>query len=49
MERLIKHGVSPNVSDYGARTPLHIAAAEGDLEVATFLVNNGADVFAKDK
>jgi ankyrin repeat protein len=49
MERLIKHGVSPNVSDYGDRTPLHIAAAEGDLELATFLVNHGANVLAKDR
>ena len=49
MERLIKHGVGPNVSDYGDRTPLHIAAREGDLQMTTFLVNNGASVFAKDR
>ena len=49
MERLIRHGVGPNVSDYGDRTPLHIAAREGDLQMTTFLLNNGANVFAKDR
>lgn len=35
---------SVNDLDYGSRTPLHYAAAQGWVEVATHLLQNGAEV-----
>ena len=35
---------SVNDLDYGSRTPLHLAAAQGWVEVATHLLQNGAEV-----
>ncbi len=32
-----------------SRTPLHAAAANGHLEVVKFLIENGADIYLKDK
>ncbi|KAI5063429.1 hypothetical protein GOP47_0021976 [Adiantum capillus-veneris] len=49
LSRLVKYGVDPNASDYGDRTPLHVAAAEGNTEAAAVLVREGADVLAKDR
>ncbi|KAJ7386257.1 hypothetical protein OS493_010661 [Desmophyllum pertusum] len=39
---------SVNDIDYGSRTPLHCAAAEGRAEVATHLLQNGAEVDYRD-
>jgi lysophospholipase len=36
-------------SDYDKRTALHIAAAEGHIEVVKYLVTNGASVHARDR
>jgi hypothetical protein len=30
LAKLLKLGISPNVADYDKRTPLHLAASEGD-------------------
>jgi len=35
-------GVSLDVADYDFRTPLHLAAAVGNLEAVQWLVENGA-------
>ena len=35
---------SVNDIDYGSRTPLHYAARKGRVEVATHLLQNGAEV-----
>jgi hypothetical protein len=40
---------SVEFSDYDDRTALHIAASEGHLNVAEFLVKKGVDVNSKDK
>jgi ankyrin repeat protein len=37
-----------NAKDSGGNTPLHQAAAKGQVIVATFLLQNGADIEAKD-
>ena len=49
LTRLLAYGVDPNSADYDLRAPLHIAAAEGYLQVARVLVENGADVMARDR
>lgn len=42
-------GLSVNVSDYDGRTALHLAAAEGRLKVAEYLVNKEANILFKDR
>lgn len=39
-----KKGLSLDVSDYDFRTPLHLAAAVGDIETVKWLVENGASM-----
>jgi len=43
-----KH-VDLNVCDYNKRTALHIAAAEGQLEIVVFLLRKGANINVKDQ
>eukprot|EP01134_Creolimax_fragrantissima_P006789 CFRG6789T1 len=42
-------GLNPDVKDYDWRTPLHVAAGEGRLEIVQYLVSKGANVELKDK
>jgi ankyrin repeat protein len=42
VKRLMSSGVDVNSSDYDFRTPLHIAASMGQLNVAQHLVKSGA-------
>ncbi len=37
------------LADYDDRTPLHVAAAENELEIATYLLTWGASVHARDR
>ncbi|CAK6957027.1 kDa lysophospholipase [Scomber scombrus] len=37
------------LSDYDGRTPLHIAASEGYLNVVKYLLSHGASVYARDR
>ncbi|PIO59335.1 glutaminase, partial [Teladorsagia circumcincta] len=47
--RLYMQGVDLSTSDYDRRTPLHVAASEGDLNMVKFLVNVAkVDVDARD-
>jgi glutaminase len=39
-----KKGVSLDVADYDFRTPLHLAAAVGDVDTVKWLVENGASM-----
>jgi len=49
VRRLVENGVRPGQGDYDQRTALHLAAAEGHLDVVTYLMNAGADVSACDR
>ena len=47
---LVQAGTDPNVGDYDRRTALHLAASEGLLEVATYLIDEaGADPSPTDR
>ncbi|WKX95920.1 hypothetical protein Q1695_012406 [Nippostrongylus brasiliensis] len=50
LRRLYMQGVDLGASDYDRRTPLHVAASEGDLNMVKFLVNVAkVDVEARDR
>ena len=38
-----------STSDYDARTPLHVAASEGNVPVVEYLMKSGASVHARDR
>ena len=40
---------SPDLCDYDKRTPLHIAAAEGNMKCARILLSGGADPNVQDR
>lgn len=42
-------GANLNAGDYDLRMPLHLACAEGNVNVVDFLLAHGADVNAKDR
>jgi ankyrin repeat protein len=48
-ERLLSLGASLADFDYLHRTPLHVAAKEGDEDVVRWLLSLGADVDAQDE
>lgn len=49
LTRLCKVGIDINAGDYDRRTPLHIAASEGNLTALKVLVEAGADLTVKDR
>jgi len=44
---VIKHGLSPNETDYDYLTPLHIACFSGHVPCAELLINYGAQINAR--
>ena len=49
VQRLIRGGGDITLGDYDGRTPLHLAAAGNHVEVAKYLIEQGADVNAVDR
>ncbi len=48
MKLLVAKGADINAKDYNGTTPLHEAAWSGHKDVVELLVDNGANVSAKD-
>lgn len=46
---LLKSGADPNLPMTDGRTALHVAAENGGVQTAKFLLQNGADVMLTDK
>ena len=50
VQQLVKEGAPPTAADYDLRTPLHLAASEGWLEIASWLITyHRADVNCSDR
>jgi len=47
--RLHVQGLDINSGDYDKRTPLHLAAAAGHMDIVKYLVDNGAEVNQYDR
>lgn len=49
VQNLLDRGAPVTYFDYDRRTPLHVAASEGNIEVAKLLVERGASTEARDR
>ncbi|XP_036398646.1 60 kDa lysophospholipase isoform X2 [Megalops cyprinoides] len=49
LDAIREMGSNLSMEDYDGRTPLHIAACEGHLNVVQYLLSQGATVYAKDR
>ena len=49
VEFCLEEGADVSAADYDLRTPLHIAASEGNLEMTKFLLEHGALIHKKDR
>jgi glutaminase len=49
IRHLVAKGVPINAGDYDLRTALHLASAEGSLEVVKYLVSHGHPLFVRDR
>ena len=47
MQLLLRNGAKPDIADDEGNTPLHFAAMRGVQEVAKFLMNLGANPYAR--
>jgi arginine deiminase len=49
LEELLEQGLDLNLAGYDKRTPLHLACAEGKVEVVKWLVSKGAEISSRDR
>ena len=47
--QLVAQGVPLDIADYDLRTPLHLASAEGKIDVVDYFVTQGADLEPRDR
>ena len=47
--KLFESGASVNSQDYDLRTPLHLAACRGNLELVKYIIANGGDIQCRDR
>lgn len=47
--RLVAEGVSPEIADYDGRTPLHLAACEGQVDVIRYLIDKNIELSPIDR
>ena len=49
LKLLIKAGAKPDIADEEGNTPLHVAAIRGTVEVAIYLISQGANPYGRNK
>lgn len=49
IRRLVARGVRLDIGDYDHRTPLHLASAEGQADIVTYLLAQGVDSSPRDR
>ncbi|WP_342219622.1 ankyrin repeat domain-containing protein [Rickettsiella endosymbiont of Miltochrista miniata] len=49
VRRLLKNGANPNEQDNEGLTPLHFAAKDNRVVIASLLIQNGADIMINNK
>ncbi|MFY0533535.1 ankyrin repeat domain-containing protein [Nannocystis pusilla] len=49
IQRLVVRGTGIDRADYDLRTPLHLAAAEGQVAIVEWFVGRGTDVNPRDR
>ncbi|XP_054785512.1 potassium channel SKOR-like isoform X2 [Prosopis cineraria] len=49
LKHWIESGLDPNKTDYDGRSPLHISASKGYVDIACFLVDKGVNIDLSDK
>ena len=49
LQLAVSCGAQINAADYDRRTPLHLAASEGNARIVEYLLDSGGDMHAKDR
>ena len=49
IQQMVADGADLNLSDYDGRTPLHLAASEGQQEIVEYFINKGVKVDPMDR
>ena len=47
--QMYRQGADANCVDHDQRSPLHVACAEGHVEIVQYLLEHGASVYSRDR